>query len=261
MKPKNMLYISRLCGAVYQSPKAIRRLFGKSLVKFFDKKEGHKIDTQVALFEPENMPNTLVVVFRGTQEPEDFLTDIDIRKQIIGHEVYDGELLDAEVHTGFNKAYEAISKDIAGWIHTKSKKKIIIAGHSLGGALATLCAYDISKNMPNKAITCVTFGSPRVGNNVFKEEFDRNIYESYRVVNGVDLVTKLPFKRWFWMNWCFAAGYRHVGKEVQVGDKPGMAFVKWFARIQRTLVEYHFMDKYIKSIQEEFESGELDFKL
>lgn len=38
---------------------------------------------------------------------------------------------------------------------------------SLGGALATLCAYDIKKRMPQAEylmdVSCYTFGAPRTG--------------------------------------------------------------------------------------------------
>jgi hypothetical protein len=35
------------------------------------------------------------------------------------------------------------------------------AGHSLGGALAHLAAYDITKAFPGNIVRCYTFGSPR----------------------------------------------------------------------------------------------------
>ena len=47
---------------------------------------------------------------------------------------------------------------------------IITAGHSLGGALATLAAYDIAKALESPQmctaqheVICYTFGSPRTG--------------------------------------------------------------------------------------------------
>jgi len=39
-----------------------------------------------------------------------------------------------------------------------------ISGHSLGGAIATLAAYEISRLYPDHAVIIYTFGSPRVGN-------------------------------------------------------------------------------------------------
>ena len=41
------------------------------------------------------------------------------------------------------------------------------AGHSLGGALATLAAYDITKGCQNVAVACYTYGAPRTGNHAF----------------------------------------------------------------------------------------------
>lgn len=36
-----------------------------------------------------------------------------------------------------------------------------IAGHSLGGALAMLAAYDIAAAFTDMEVSCYTFGSPR----------------------------------------------------------------------------------------------------
>ena len=61
------------------------------------------------------------------------------------------------------------------------------AGHSLGGALATLAAYDL-KNVADKAkldvhISCYTYGAPRVGNHSFAEDFDCVINDCFHVIN------------------------------------------------------------------------------
>ena len=38
------------------------------------------------------------------------------------------------------------------------------AGHSLGGALATLASYDLKQVLPDRAqLSCYTFGAPRTG--------------------------------------------------------------------------------------------------
>ena len=50
-----------------------------------------------------------------------------------------------------------------GW---SSQDCHVLAGHSLGGALATLAACDIRKEIPelqDKDIMCYTFGAPRTG--------------------------------------------------------------------------------------------------
>ena len=65
--------------------------------------------------------------------------------------------------------------------------QIYCTGHSLGGALATLAAYDISRAMewgirPTKVI-CYTFGAPRLGNYAFAETYNRLVPETWNVVN------------------------------------------------------------------------------
>ena len=65
--------------------------------------------------------------------------------------------------------------------------QICCTGHSLGGALATLAAFDISRamewvNRPTKII-CYTFGAPRVGNYAFAETYNKLVPETWNVVN------------------------------------------------------------------------------
>ncbi len=45
----------------------------------------------------------------------------------------------------------------------RQPSRVICTGHSLGGALATLCAPWCAIEYPKADVRCVTFGSPRVG--------------------------------------------------------------------------------------------------
>lgn len=72
------------------------------------------------------------------------------------------------VHLGFYKGYANIQEqlltaiNIELWRH--SNASILVTGHSLGGALATLAAVDIKLHMPSLQVDFYTLGSPRVGN-------------------------------------------------------------------------------------------------
>lgn len=71
-------------------------------------------------------------------------------------------------------------------------KTVTVCGHSLGAALATLIVLDVATNTACHAPTCYTFGSPRVGDHQFVQNFNAAVKESYRLANRLDMVTKLP---------------------------------------------------------------------
>ncbi|KAH0673366.1 hypothetical protein KY284_024453 [Solanum tuberosum] len=70
---------------------------------------------------------------------------------------------------------------------------ITITGHSLGAALATLTACDITSKFSNAPIvSVVSFGGPRVGNKSFRCQLEKSGTNVLRIVNSDDPVTKVP---------------------------------------------------------------------
>ena len=57
------------------------------------------------------------------------------------------------------------------------------AGHSLGGALATLAAHDLQAEFGFRHLHCYTFGAPRTGNHAFAAETSRLVPETWHVIN------------------------------------------------------------------------------
>lgn len=75
----------------------------------------------------------------------------------------------------------------------RRKRPTVVAGHSLGAALATLFVMEnAQKNNSFDVSLCCTFASPRVGNAEFARQFDQLPIASWRIVNTIDLVPKLP---------------------------------------------------------------------
>ena len=64
----------------------------------------------------------------------------------------------------------------------------IVAGHSLGGALATLAAYDIRKQLLNNQqgnvrVICYTFAAPRTGNHAFARDYNAMVPDTWSIIN------------------------------------------------------------------------------
>ena len=75
------------------------------------------------------------------------------------------------IHLGFYTAYQELLKDVLPALHNeipfaqRSTMPIVVTGHSLGGALATIAAYELS--LAGYLVKGVfTYGSPRVGDTV-----------------------------------------------------------------------------------------------
>ncbi|CAN5373288.1 hypothetical protein BH10PSE14_BH10PSE14_04860 [soil metagenome] len=140
------------------------------------------------------------VAFRGTQADDrgDLIDDAQFMPR-----PWPGA---GRVHRGFWRAYDSLRVPIDDWLAEQPSGLLIVTGHSLGAALATLMAGL------DPAAELVTFGAPRVGGRAFARAFAGRAVRRY--VGCYDFVTNLPPPIWF----------RHVAKMHYV-DRHGI--VHW----------------------------------
>jgi len=147
--------------------------------------------------------NQVIVAFRGTDplSPENILTDVNIAKT---KWTLDGK--DCYVHEGYYKSFELaveedLEKSVKSVVDRFPDRRLLITGHSLGGGLATLLGAYLSVKYPDNNVRVINFGSPRVGDQNFKDfcETRKNLRHT-RIINHKDIVPRM-----------FLIGYKHVG--------------------------------------------------
>lgn len=100
----------------------------------------------------------------------------------------------AFVHRGFNVGYYRLRGQILSAIDQHHGKNVYVFGHSLGGALATLCALDIGINRTRdvQSLTLITSGAPRVGDKDFYSYFQRAVRNALRIEVAGDPIPMVP---------------------------------------------------------------------
>jgi triacylglycerol lipase len=136
-----------------------------------------------------------VVICRGTEPNEwnDIKADVTVWT-VLAETV-------GRVHRGFKEEVDTLWPLMETAL-AKNDKTTWFTGHSLGAAMAAICAGRcmLSKIESNPA-GLFTFGSPRVGSRRYVNHCQ--FPEYFRWVNNSDIVTRVPPA---WM------GYRHAGK-------------------------------------------------
>ena len=168
----------------------------------------------------ERRNKELFIVYRGSQTPWDWISNFRIFQT--KHSLFDANGVPGEVHRGFNAQYTRPDKmrkqpSIAQIIENTltpnvvAGRTIYIAGHSLGGALATLTAAHVKQLHPETDVHLYSSASPRVGDGQFAKYFTTRQIKAFRIYNTADTVPTLPprFESPFEM-----AQYVHVGVNI-----------------------------------------------
>ncbi len=214
-----------------------------------------------AIIAPINLPDAspaIIVAFRGSRSLLDFIHDAEC---YFASYVRNGEV--GRVHSGFLADFESIKAEVISRVVSFRKlyptAKIYVTGHSLGGALAILAALELRWQQLTPAMV-VTFGQPRVGNNLFAQFYNAQLREiTWRVVNQNDVVPRTP-------GWLWPFPYRHCGQEILLDEwgsydvNPPLAcklFVDalglWRAYSKRedVLIREHFIQAYQEMLEAE----------
>ncbi|CAD8184972.1 unnamed protein product [Paramecium octaurelia] len=130
----------------------------------------------------------ITVVFRGSNNMKNFIADIDYKK------IEFNTICKCQVHEGFFAAYTSLKVQLDVLLGEYRMKypyaKYHVTGHSLGGAMATLFASELS--MVGIKVTLVTVGSPRVGDSDFYDWFSTLKVTHSRLTNKKDIAPHLP---------------------------------------------------------------------
>lgn len=159
------------------------------------------------------------------------------------------------VHRGFKREVDDLWPRLEKALRDNDKT-LWFAGHSLGGAMATICAGHCKlSEIPSNPAALFTYGSPRVGSNRYINYVK---LRHYRWVNNNDIVCRVPP---VWL------GYAHCGRELYFNAfgrlrkyTPWRRFRdRWygfFLSLRKWQIDHladHSMNRYIEYIQRAIE--------
>jgi hypothetical protein len=216
---------------------------------FYLKRAGFELDAAIgyssggtqAFVAHDHAHKMTVVAFRGSEpdDPSDLFADAifaltdwaDAAGKPLG-----------KVHTGFAQAAHEKEGELEIFPILKSlidakgaSHRILLAGHSLGAALATLMASWV----PSARL--YTFGSPRVGNAAFAQALKNCV--ATRVVNCCDLVTRIPPESGIGFEYTHVGALFYIDKDGKRLESPDQDTIDAdrFAAAAHYLVHYAFL--------------------
>jgi len=135
------------------------------------------------------------VAFRGSRNTTNWVTNFSA--QLVASEV---GARSGRVHLGYQAAYLSIRESLLSKLQASLAEVaggpvrpalVLLSGHSLGGALATLAAQDVAA-IPGCEVRVVTWGSPRVGDADFARAYGAAAPSTARFVIRADVVPRVP---------------------------------------------------------------------
>jgi hypothetical protein len=211
-------------------------------------------------------PDSRIIAIRGTEGWREWLDDFQAR-----HVAFGAAAVQGRVAEGFDRIYsslkiikrplrglkatvperfegtfaEQLEKEVLAREAERSGKPVtpgrerrrrptVVAGHSLGAALSTLFVAENQSKKKFDISMCCTFASPRVGDGEFVRFFKGLPITSWRIVNELDVVPKLPLESMI---------YDHVVTEYPFSSTG-------YAKNEITC--HHFLETYLHSLDPDF---------
>lgn len=143
--------------------------------------------------------NNIYVVYRGTSNIKNWVDNLKIAFDDCPDN-WNGAPSGCKVHKGWFQDEQKVFNDIVLPEVKKLQEKyefynVVVTGHSLGAALATITSIDLIAN-GIKNVQLFNFGSPRVGNKEFAEFASNYIPTIHRMTHHKDMVVHVPLDRY-----------------------------------------------------------------
>ncbi len=158
--------------------------------------------------------NTYILSYRGTISARDLLADLDsvqVKFEGLNYKLTKSGIL---THRGFTDYWTESNEDLIKLINDKIIKKhdkLIICGHSLGCASASMTALSLASYgsyFNSVDMKLYMLAPPRVGNHIFIENINYYMPDNWAIINSSDFVTELPpvtlptiGNNWLYDNW------------------------------------------------------------
>jgi triacylglycerol lipase len=142
-------------------------------------------------------PKFNLLMLRGTQRQTEWLENVLALQTPYSHPKTEAEI--GKVHVGIYDFYKTfLAKPIAEAVKSLDPTKpLLVAGHSLGAALAVFASMEVAllypKLRPN--LRLYAYAGPRVGDKEFIEAHSNLIPNHYRIVNLADSIPLLPMSK------------------------------------------------------------------
>ena len=204
-----------LCIGIYdpqQAPEiAYLRDYGWEIVPF--KLKDGKVDSSIVVAKnhiKEQDIDFYIVGFRGSANKSDWKINLETEQVPYGgFNEYVITVLSATMQDG------ASSKQFVEEIKNNPKVRVLLTGHSLGGAVATLTAERlVSMGIEKWRVPVITFGAPAIGNAAFAKAYGDKIL-LWRITNTADPVPGSLQT--------FFGGYKQFGKQYKYSVSPKLA--------------------------------------
>jgi hypothetical protein len=207
---------AKLCRAIYGRREDLPELLAIDGWKFDRVIASNDLSAVCGIVYRDDGPApSAIVIWRGTN----ILNRAQVRSNATTQQVVCG-VIPGLVHAGIAEQFSRVNREVLQAIrwHVQRGRKVFLAGHSQGGALATLTLASMRINGLRSAGT-ITFGSMRVGDEEFAE-YARGAagfadFGHMRFRNNNDIVPLVP---------PFNAGYCHTGEELYIW--PGSMITK-----------------------------------
>ena len=174
-------------------------------------------------------PGEHVVAVRGTDTTLEWMVDAEFRPVPFAALPAAGH-----VEQGFDAVFASLAAhepngapaDLHAYVRAlPAGASLVVTGHSLGAAVATLLALDLAANAGAADVALYTFASPRPGSHAFAAAVNAHVPTCWRIVNAPDMVPKVPLL------------YAHVETEYVVDSN--------LHDMTHSLVTYHRMATYL----------------